>query len=181
MIRPPSHGWHCSCRAAWVMARVPAVGGSLSQRGAAQREPGPLHDLATTNRVFGAQRGWGTGPRSDGCEGQEKAGLKQEQPAKRARVLQAVACDALAQQSSEPCGRQHVLLQKCFLAAWKVSTAALSHLNVACWLQKRWAAMRRAHVRARGVLPCGQAARCVGGLHRRSTITSSPNKGREGG
>lgn len=50
---------------------------------------------------------------SNSCKGQEKAGLKQEQPGKRARMLQAVPCNALARQSSELGGTQHILLQKC--------------------------------------------------------------------
>lgn len=63
-------------------------------------------------------------------------------------------------------------------AAWEGSTASLSRLNAACWLQKHQELMRRAPFPACSILPRGQAAQCVGGLHHRSTITSSPNKGR---
>lgn len=66
-------------------------------------------------------------------------------------------------------------------AAWKVSAAALCCVSVASWLQKRQELMRRAHFPTCGILPHGQPAWCVGGLRRRSAITSSPNKGRERG
>lgn len=114
MICCPSHGWQRSCRTAWAMAGVHAVKGSFSQWVLRSVNPVLCTTLPSQTGFSVPDVGCGASAGSNSCKGQEKAGLKQEQPGKRAHVLQVVPCDALALQSSEPGGRQHILLQKCF-------------------------------------------------------------------
>lgn len=115
-------------------------------------------------------------PRCDSSEGQEKAGLEQEQAAKLPvcwRLWRAMKRLRRAwREAAHPTAET-------LPAAWKVSTAALFPSE--CRLQKHQAVMRRAQFPVCSVLPHGQAARGVSGLRCRSTITSSLNKGREGG